>query len=492
MGSRKYLGIYLSKDKATVVCIGSGAAEGNVPVCFNVSLEEQQEQNQQQALAALIAQRCAERKLKFSDVAVALDCAMFMQHNMHSEFNNPKQIAATIRFDTEEALGTDISDVAIAFQINSSNENGSELTVFTAKQQILSDIILSLQSNNIDPVAIEPDVNSLYRFVYQNITLPESPKGAILFGFLSGRRGYFITCSKSQKASTLRTFLVGSEQDRNELFVRQVLMTSDLPDMGEPVSLLKVFDTANSIDRLRLTKKLGMEVESLNLAESAGIESQAAADCVDPVDFAIAYGAALARREKVQTINFRSDFMPYQLKKLRTQKALKFLSISAAVLLFTLGLYFQAQLLKVSRSRTLLYDKFEPQYLAVMPGSKQMPETFSEAVRKLGGELRRIRDVKSGLTSIKGEEHVSSKLTSMLEALNKCAAQTDLNIDSISITPNSISIAGDTSSATSTQKLREAIVDKNLGNLQERISPAKSGRNSFSITITPEKQGGPG
>jgi len=150
-------------------------------------------------------------------------------------------------------------------------------------------------------------------------------------------------------------------------------------------------------------------------------------------------------------------------------------------------LYFQAQLLKVSGNRTSLRDKLAPQYLAVMPGSKQLPDRFSEAVRKLGSELRRIRDVKSGLISIRGEKSISSKLTLVLEALNKCAAQTDLNVDSISITSSSISIAGDTSSAISTQKLRAALMEKKLGNLQERISPAKSGRNNFSITITPEK-----
>jgi hypothetical protein len=482
--SRRFLGIYLSKDRATVVCIGDRRVRG----CFSVSAEEQEQQNQQQALAALITQGCAQRELKFSEVAVALDCALFMQHNIHSEFSNPKQIASTIRFDTEEALATDVSDVAIAFQINSGNESGSELTVFTAKQKILSDILLSLQSNNIDPVTIEPDVNCLSRFIYQKISLPESQEGAALFGLLSNRRGYFLTCSKSQKTSTLRTFLVGPSQDRNELLARQVLITANLPETNEPTNCLKICDSMNSVDRQQLGAKLGTEVEDINLAESAGIETQALADCADPIDFAIAYGAALAHLEKAQTMNFRNDFMPYQGKKMRMQKALKFLSISVSVLLLALGLYFQAQLMKFNRSRASLQDKFEPQYLAVMPGSKKLPDTFSEAVRKLGSELRRIRAVKSGLIGIKGEESISSRLTLVLEALNKCAAQTDLNIDSISITTTAISIAGETSSASSTQKLREAIMQKKLGNLQERVSPAKSGRNSFSITITPEKR----
>ncbi|OHB61218.1 MAG: hypothetical protein A2167_05275 [Planctomycetes bacterium RBG_13_46_10] len=489
MESQKYLGIYLSKDRATVVCIGSGARDGHVLGSFSVSVEEQQEQNQQQLLAELIIKGCVERNLKFSEVGVALDCALFMQHNMHSEFNNTKQIAATIRFDTEEALASDISDVAIAFQINRSSESGSELTVFTAKQKILSDILLSLQSKNIDPLTIEPDINCLSRYISKRVPQGESQDGATLFGLLSSRRGYFVTSSKSQKISSLRTFLVSPTQDRNELLTRQVLITTNLPETGEPTNYLRIFDSMNSVSHQQLGAKIGKEIEDVDLIGSAGITPAALVDCYDPVDFAIAYGAALAHLEKAQaqSVNFRSDFMPYQGKKLRMQKTLKFLSISVSVLLFALGLYCQAKLFMVNMSRTSLQKKFEPQYLAVMPGSKQLPDSFSEAVRKLGSELRRIRDVKSGLIGVQGEKSTSSKLTLVLEALNKCAAQTDLVIDSISITTTSISIAGETSSASSTQKLREALMEKKLGNLQERISPTKTGRNSFSITITPEK-----
>ena len=156
--TKNYLGIYLSKDTATVVCLGSQGREHNILGCFSVSVQEQTEQNHQ-VLATLIAQGCAERELRFSEVAVAWDCAMFMQHNVHSEFKDSKQIAQTVRFDAEEALATDVTNIAIAFKITSSDENGSELSVFTAQRKILSDVLLSLESNNIDPITEEPDVS---------------------------------------------------------------------------------------------------------------------------------------------------------------------------------------------------------------------------------------------------------------------------------------------------------------------------------------------
>ena len=211
-----YLGIYLSKDTATVVCLGLEGKGRSVLGCFSVTIEENQEQKPQE-LVRLITEGCTKRGLKFSDVAVALDCSMFMQHNVRSKFNDPKQIASTIRFDAEEVLGMDITDLAIAFKVTSSSQAGSSLTVFTAQKRQLSDILISLQSNNIDPITIEPDVNCLSRFILQNVSLPSasgetSPSGGpdlhSLFCVLSDSSGYFIAFAESQETEAMRTFLV--------------------------------------------------------------------------------------------------------------------------------------------------------------------------------------------------------------------------------------------------------------------------------------------
>jgi hypothetical protein len=107
-------------------------------------------------------------------------------------------------------------------------------------------------------------------------------------------------------------------------------------------------------------------------------------------------------------------------------------------------------------------------------------------VKKLESELRHVRDIKSGLSSVTGEESVSSKLTMVLEAFNSCAAETNLDIESISITARSISITGSTSSRTNTLKLFEAVGKGGLEILQQSLS-AKGSRDDFIITVMPKK-----
>jgi hypothetical protein len=486
---KNYLGIYLSKGTATVVCLGSQGGTSNVGGCFSVSVEQHQQESQPAfgGLAGLIAQGCAERKLEFSEVAVALDCVMFMQHNVHSEFSDPKRIAATVRFDTEEALATDITDVAIAFRITSGNDSGSNLTVFTAQRKVLSDVLGALQRSNIDPVTIEPDVSCLSRFICRKVPVP----GGLhpLFVLLSGHRGYLIVPplpadAQIQKVSRMRTFLVGPTQQRDELVAREVLVTTALAEGGLPINCLKVFDSTGSVDCRQLGEKVGIETSTVDLTASAVTDSQTLAGCADPVDFAIACGAALAHLEKAQNANFRHDFMPYQGRKLRLQKTLKFAAISVTVLLVAVGLIFQVQLMRTNKDRAKRRAEFAKDYATVMLGDK-LPDRTSP-VKKLESELRHVRDIKSGLSSVTGEESVSSKLTMVLEAFNSCAAETNLDIESISITARSISITGSTSSRTNTLKLFEAVGKGGLEILQQSLS-AKGSRDDFIITVMPKK-----
>jgi hypothetical protein len=481
--TQNYLGIYISKSTATVVCLGLQGQGYKTIGCFSVSGQEKEPQNLQM-LVTLIAQGCAERKLEFSEAAVALDCAMFMQHNIHSDFTDPKQIAATIRFDTEEALATDISDVALAFNIISSDRAGSKLTVFTAQRKILSDVLLSLQSNNIDPVSIEPDVNCLSRLICRNVSFSEGLHP--MFGMLSQRSGYLVvpppsTGPSSQKTSMMRTFLVGPTQNRSELLAREIVMTTALIKTDEPINYLKVLDSAGAVDYQKLSSRLCIEVTGLDLASATATDPQTIADCETSADFAIAYGAALAHLEKAQTMNFRNDFMPYQGKKLRLQKTLRLASYSVAALMLVIGMYFQAQLFKVNKNRSRLRSKLSKDYTAVMPGQHQLPPKMNP-VTKLGSELRRIKDNKSGLIGIKGEKSISSKLALVLQAINSCATRTNVNIDSISITERNISIVGDTSSRSNTLNFFEAIKNNDMEILQQRLY-TKDRRDNFSITV---------
>lgn len=475
MELRTRLGIYLRKDRATVVCL---APQGRLLGCFSLDLSET-EQADQQTLADRITQACAERKLKFTESVVALDCALFMQHKVHSEFTDYKKIAATVRFDTEEALATDVSDMAVAFRIASRGETGADLDVFTTQRSVLTDILLSLQSNKIDPLAVLPDASCLSRYLGDR----EPSEANHIYALLSDARGYLIGPVNTEGGAFTRAFLVGPSQDRKALLTREALVSTAASGGDDAAPRLCVLDAKNGLRASDLVPRLPFEADDCDLTALRRIDRGDLADCSNVVDFAIAYGAALPESDQDRGANFRNDHMPYLGKAVRLQKSVRFLSVALTVLLLACGVYAQTQLMQVNRYQAALREQLESDYLAVMPGEERLPDSMRAAVQKLGGTLRMIRANKTGVGD---QETISAKLTLVLKALKACAAQTDLNIDTITLSSANIVINGDTSRRPNTLKVFDAMEKAGLVLKKEGYSE-RNNRDTFMITVEPRK-----
>lgn len=481
MEVQNYIGIHINKDSAGVVYLGG---QEELLDCFSVSLPEQQEEGQRDAevseLAEMIRQGCNQRDWKFSEVAVALDCSMFMQHRIHSEFQDVRRITQTIRFDAEEALSMDVSEVAVAFEVLSSDEDGSELNVYTARQEYLSELIRSLQGNKLDPATIEPDIKCLCRFLQSNGGL--SGESRTLFGMLSKKNGYFIDYPGSGESPHLRSFLMGRRQDRTTILSREIPLTLGLVQDEEAGVNIKVFDSTGSVDYQQLGENIGYKVQLAEPSSLVSATSDMMADCRDQVAFAVAYGAALTHFDKARAVSFREAFMPYQGRKRRIQKAVKFFSVSVCVLITALGIYLSSQLLRVNGYRNDVRERFGPDYSTITLGGN-LPESMDAAFGKLERIRREIEKNKKGV--ITDQQTVMAKLKLLLEAFNKCADRTDLKIERISINPKNIRVTGNTANRDSTLKLFDTI-SENLG-ISSKNMGHEHGRDGFNVTIVSRK-----
>ncbi len=483
MQSGNQLGIYLRKDRATVVCVACQGRERKLLDCFSVRVQE--EESDLQVLYDRIAHVCRERKVRFVEAAVALDCAAVMQHTVHSEFRDPKKVAATVRFDTEETLATDVSDLAVSFRIASSDEEGAHLDVFTASRAILTEVIQSLQVHGIDPVAIHPDVCCLSRYLAEHTEANENAEGGTLYAVLSDCRGYLVAISGRGEPLTYRTFLMGASQDRTSLLARETMVTMALV-ATEPVRRLCVFDAGGELVRESVGERTGLPVDACDLAALAGVESADVADCSNPADFALAYGATLSLTDRVTSINLRNDHMPFLGKKMRLQKAVRFLSISLTILLLAVGVFFHSQLLRENRNREALRGKLEPDFLAVMPGMTRLPPTMRAAVADLAKAVKNLKAAKTGIGA--DQDSVSAKLTLVLRTLNACAKEAGVNVESISITSTSIKVEGTAAGHhNAANVLFPAMGKQGLKVLSNRLD-REGDHDKFSVTLEVDKQ----
>jgi hypothetical protein len=477
--SHNYLGIYLRQDRASVVCIAAQGRDRRLLACFSVSAEDQQG-NRLPVLAERIARACSEQGVKFGQAAVALDCAMFMQHAVHSEFSDYKKIAATVRFDTEEALATDVAEIAVAFRVLSSDESGSNLDVLTVPRGVLTEVLAALQGAEIDPITVSPDSYCLSCYLQTYAASGATSERRPMYALLSDARGYLVTVPGPAKAPTLRAFPIAAVQNREQLLAREVLITAALAEAGGPIGRLCLFDANDEVAAEPLGERVGRAVELCDLAQMAGLAPADIAGCPNPVDFALAYGAALTLPEKDKSINFRNDHMPYQGEMIRKNKALKFLSVSMTILLLAVGVFFQAQLFTQNRMRAAIREKFEPDYKAVMVGKDTLPARIKDAVTDLQNTLRHIKRDKG----IDGASHesVSANLTQVLQAIASCMAQTDLRVDTITVTDKSIYMNGSVASQGSASVVFEAMKKNGLSVGSSGGTP-EGDRWNFNVTV---------
>jgi hypothetical protein len=456
--------------------------------CFTVAAAEPAQNEEPKSLAQLISAACIERQLKFDEVTLAVDCGMFTQHSVHSEFTSDRQIAQTIRFDAEESLATDASKLAIAFHVTSSDESGSNVSVFSAQRTVMTDILADLQNNKLEPVAMEPDAVCLVRFI-QYAFAPEEGTHP-LYAMLGQGYGYFIAAGKTRSDWPIRTFLIGPNQNRNSLLASQIPMTVATLNVSEPVDSLRLLDSTNTVDIQKAARVSGLEAQQTDMGPMLGSVAAGMTETPDAVDFAIACGAALGHFEKSR-VDFRQDFMPYQGRKILLENTLKMLSIAVTVMLLAVGLYFQLRLFKSTSYMGMLHKNMRNEYAAVFGKMPAASEGDKAMLDRLKRELIRIQKVKSGQLSTGGETSVSALLTYVLETLNNVPSDVHLDIDFITVGTKSIIIAGNTASRQNTIALFNAIDAHEHLRTSQNTYETKNGRDEFRVTVLPKEGPGP-
>ena len=471
MESQNVLGLFFGKTQGTAICVNKGAVTGAVTLAL-----EADQKGDLQTLAHRLAEQCKEQNLKYTEVSVALDSAWFMQHSVHSEFKQTKQIGSTVRFDTEEVVASDISSLSVAFEILKSDERGSSLNVFTADHDPLSQILLTLQSHALDPIRILPDVGCLTGLVQQNLDAVSGSSALICL--VSRKNGYFLKYDKDTGLHPVRAFLVASHANITDLLVRESFTT--MASVGGNPESLFVYSTDGEIDTEVLSQKLGVPCAGLPWFESSPWGQQAISDQQDVVTYAVAYGAATLNADAGSTLDFRREFMPYQGKKMRFQSAMKWACVSATLLVLAWGGRLQANWFQAKSDRNALKDSLRDDYIRVMPGKTDLP---GNPVRELGRAIRTIKNVQGGRLDLAGSQSTLAKLTLVLKAVSQSHQSTGLEIDRVTIAITSLSITGSTASTAGRLKFMSALQSQKIGEVNMQMVGVKNGRAPFSVSI---------
>lgn len=468
------LGLYLSQDRAVAVWLSAGSESR---VLHRMAIPFSEDEPETMALQA--ARSVMRQGFAFDEVFVAVDCGYYTQYVLQSEFDDYNQIAGTIKFDAEEAAATDAMNLAVTFEISGKNELGSEVTVFTADRQLMTDILLDVQEGGLDPTFIEPDAVCLVRAFAAISYFSEDTQTAYI---VLGRSSCYLFRPKRDAAPVVRTFLIERGQDISSMLTREILLAVAASNEEDAVKTVTLVGNTDDVNIETLRQRTGVDVQVGNPAQKLD-SSWVADDQMDSYEFMIAYGAALAVATRGHKADFRRDFMPYQGRKKMLEKSMKMISVSMTVLLLSLAIFFQLKAFRMKGYVDQLSQKALKEHKAVTYGKSPLRgQTVTSSLRR---ELGRAKSAAAGDVD---EGVVTAKLTFLFEAINKSPKNVDINIQQITTTERSMKIKGDTNSRSATL----AFLDQIKKHPQLKVGPARytsdGNRDAFEISIDPVKK----
>ncbi len=472
MENNIHVGIYISKDAARVVAVQSSAHRYKVRDVFDVSLDSDADA-QSSTLGYEISLQLKERNLDVRECNVALDAAMFTQHNLYSDFDDARQISATIESDVEEAMGVDISDYAVAFSIIARQSSGSRVNVFTARKDLLEEIILDLTKHGLDPVTIEPDAVCIGRCLCHDIASQSSTSW--VFCVFSERVCYICADTKKANQPFVRTLLCNESTDKVKLISRELPLTLASPGIDYAPETLFI-NESSSLENFQRAVSVDVKSISDSLVDGDSILSNQD----NLADNAVACGAAMVNFVRCPRIDFRKKFMPYQGRKKVIEFSLRLIGIAIAILFFSVAFNWSNSYRASTSDTDVIKAKIKKEYSAVMKGRRMT----SAPTRDLKSELNKLKRIKSG-DSVGDDSTVPARLRQVLEAINKTPSGIGLKIKTISISDSRIRVDGSTSSRANTQKLLAQLrKHKKLKVSQETLKQVGN-EDTFMITLEP-------
>lgn len=478
------LGLYLSRDSATAVVLSHKGSHPEISGCFTVTKDTSNDEDTEQrgSLAAQVAQKLAAERLNYDEVTVSLDCALYTQHNLHSDFTDHKQIANTISFDAEEALACDATEMAITFNITGTDEKGANVNVFTADRHSLDEILSDMQDKNLDPSSIEPDIVCLARYIRQNFTLPKESNP--LFVVLSQDSCYIINPQLGHNAPLARSFILGKVGNRTNVLAREIPLTIASLNPPEPINGILMAGEIDDVDIKTIAERTGIDIQKIDLFSMIDSTGSDPGDSKSSADFAMAYGAALAEIKRIKPSDFRQSFSPYQGKKLILQKSLRAISIFVTISMVALGIFFQSKVIKKKNYISQIEKNLVADYSATMYGRK--PAGRAPIRSQLNSAYNKVKTIKDG-KGFGDESSVTAKLTFILEAMNNSPKNIDLNVASITISSKAMRVTGDTNSRASTLALFDSFKKHEKLNKTLEDLTGDNNRDKFGITLELKK-----
>ena len=421
------LGIHYSSSGLTAALVRQDRQHPQKAAVFKVAASQETGDGEVSSLLEQLARQLDANNCRRAPVALALAGAMYHSQFHHSEFSDPRQIRQTLRFDVEEDFSADAENLTLCFQQVPSPGAGTDLVVYTLNKEKILSVLSCFEKAGLDALVAQPDITAWVHYLKAHPNLPQGqPLLAVAW---SAGTLYTLVLDKNLQPLLTRTCLCTTSAYAHEILAGELRRTLLLlPNALVPQHLLYHGGGFTQEQITQLQRQTNLKFISLDEGDAAA---------------AFAAGAAISFLRGSSTADFRADGMAPRTVVAAQRKALYGLSVAAGVLFCSLMVVFNAYAGHYQRVSDDSIERMEKAYRDTHAGQKSPSGT--NISRQLKTQLRQMNSESRIQTDRIQPGSASHALMLLLQALNTLPYDFDLQIKSLLVANDSVTMRGSVS-----------------------------------------------
>jgi len=422
-------------------------------------------------------------------VVLSMSGDLYQSQLHHSQFEQPRQIQQTLRYDIEDEFAIDVESVAFCCQTIPSDSAGTDLMVFTCNRDILQPLLNQFERADLDALVAQPDVQSWLHFLHHQAHLPADQSCVVLAW--ANDTIYMLFLDRQHQMILQRSFPAPPDQVAELLRVEWKRCLFSLSDSQAPTHL--AFHPQGLDQKLieSLAQQCDLQCHPLPALDFATDATDAC-----PV---FAAGAAIGYLNLEHSVDFRLDNLPSKTLTRTRHRAVYALVASACAFMLAwiivLNTYAQKYQSMTRQTDSDIRKAWEIAHADIpFPiETKNLKQSHLEKIKRMIRQRQdnvfRMYRPQSGRTA---PDSAGNTFQLILETLNQLPDDFDLKINSLGVNPEKVyTFSGSVRNLQSFEILRNIIQSppSKLRIIQSSFEPPtstkvdKTNRRNFSMPL---------
>ncbi len=402
-------------------------------------------------------------------VVLSISASLYRSLNHHSDFDNPKMIRQTLRYDIEDALMLDAETIYLCYQPLPTPGDGVDLVVHTIERNVLQGITDAFEQARLDALALEPDVASWTHYLDAVLGHSEREPVVVLAGF--GDMLYLLILNDQGQPVITRTSYCPRQDESGEFVAEELQRCLACLDPDQQPRQL-YYHTDGLSPRLVKTVAGDLSLEAAALPEA------------DP-RAALAEGVARGFLERAIQADFRQDNFQANTQRQTQRRAYGGLAVAVVCLFLALIVTMSFRKMAYDKRNTLATESIYSSWIGVPHAQNRGNRPRVGRIQEELGRMERALARGKAERSSELPDSLNESFVLLMSVLGKAPDSLDMELETIRLQGGIVDVTGTVGDLADRIDLEKAISEEPRFQLiKSGVTHSGDNRRKFNLTLS--------